>query len=59
MSPNSPEEILRLAWNFMENRILLTGAELNIFGIISQASLTAQDVSSGQRKRGVFSIYIP
>ena len=46
MSYNSPEEILRLAWNFMESRILLTGAELNIFSILSQAPLTAQEVSS-------------
>ena len=46
MSYNSPEEILRLARNFMESRILLTGAELNIFSILSQAPLTAQEVSS-------------
>jgi len=45
MSYNSPEEILRLARNFMESRILLTGAELNIFGILNQASLTAEEVS--------------
>jgi len=46
MNYNSPEEVLRLARNFMESRILLSGAELNLFTILSQAPLTAQDISS-------------
>lgn len=45
MSDNSPEEILRLARNFMECRILLSGAELNLFTILSRAPLSAQEVS--------------
>lgn len=49
MSYNSPEDVLRLARNFMESRILLSGAELNLFTILSQAPLTAQEVS---RKTG-------
>ena len=34
MSDGSPEEVLRLSQNFMESRILLSGAELNLFTII-------------------------
>lgn len=46
MNYNSPEEVLRLARNFMESRILLSGAELNLFTILSQVPLTAQEVSN-------------
>jgi len=45
MSYGNQEEILRLARNFMESRILLSGAELNIFTILSHAPLTAKEVS--------------
>ncbi|HBH86199.1 MAG TPA: hypothetical protein DDY17_01165, partial [Syntrophaceae bacterium] len=45
MSYDSPEEVLRLARNFMESRILLSGAELNLFTLLSQAPLTAKEVS--------------
>jgi len=45
MSYNSPEDLLRLARNFMESRILLSGAELNLFTILSRAPLTAEEVS--------------
>ncbi|MCX5854977.1 MAG: methyltransferase [Deltaproteobacteria bacterium] len=45
MSYSSPEEVLRLARNFMESRILLSGAELNVFTILSHAPLTAKEVS--------------
>jgi SAM-dependent methyltransferase len=46
MSYASPEEVLRLAKNFMESRILLSGAELNLFTILSQAPLSSQEVAS-------------
>jgi predicted O-methyltransferase YrrM len=45
MSYNSPEEILRLARSFMESRILLSGAELNLFTILSQSPLSAKEVA--------------
>ncbi len=45
MSYSSPEEVLKLARNFMESRILLSGAELNVFTILSHAPLTAKEVS--------------
>ena len=47
MGYHSPEEILRLARNFMESRILLSGAELNLFTILSRSPLSAQEVSDG------------
>jgi predicted O-methyltransferase YrrM len=45
MDDNGPEEILKLARNFMECRILLSGAELNLFSILKRESLSAQAVS--------------
>ena len=45
MSYNSPEDVLRLARNFMESRILLSAAELNLFTILSRAPLTAEEVA--------------
>jgi len=45
MSYESAEEILKLARNFMESRILLSGAELNLFTTLSQEALTAKQVS--------------
>jgi hypothetical protein len=46
MSYGSPEEVLRLGMNFMESRILLSGAELNLFTILNPAPLSAQEVAS-------------
>jgi SAM-dependent methyltransferase len=46
MSYGSPEEVLRLAQNFMESRILLSAAELNLFTILNPAPLSAQEVAS-------------
>ena len=46
MSYGSPEEILRLAQNFMESRMLLSAAELNLFTILNPAPLSAQEVAS-------------
>jgi len=45
MSYTSQEEILKLARNFMESRILLSGAELNLFTILSRSPLSAQELS--------------
>ena len=46
MSYDSPEELFRLSQNFMESRILLSGAELNLFTILNPAPLSAQEVAS-------------
>jgi predicted methyltransferase len=46
MSYRSPEEVLRLSQNFMESRILLSGAELNLFTILNPTPLSAQEVAS-------------
>jgi len=46
MSYDSPEEVLRLSQNFMESRILLSGAELNLFTILNPTPLSAQEVAS-------------
>ncbi len=46
MSYGSSEEVLRLAQNFMESRIMLSGAELNLFTILNPAPLSAQEVAS-------------
>jgi precorrin-6B methylase 2 len=40
-----PEEILKLARNFMECRILLSGVELNLFTILAPTPLTAQETA--------------
>jgi hypothetical protein len=47
MSDANPEEVLRFAQNFIESRILLSGAELNPFTNLSQTPLSAQEVASG------------
>jgi len=46
MSYDSLEEVLRLSQNFMESRILLSGAELKLFTILNPAPLSAQEVAS-------------
>ncbi len=46
MSYGSSEEVLRLSQNFMESRIMLSGAELNLFTILNPAPLSAQEVAS-------------
>ena len=45
MSRNSPEEVLRLANNFMESRILLSAAELNLLTVLNSAPLSVQEVA--------------
>jgi len=46
MSRNSPDELLRLANSFMESRILLCAAELNLFTVLNSAPLSAQAVAT-------------
>jgi predicted transcriptional regulator len=41
----TPEEILKSAQGFMESRILLSAAELNLFTILHKAPLSAQEVA--------------
>ena len=45
MNQVSPQTILSLARNFMESRILLTGAELDLFTLLGPAPLPAQEVA--------------
>ena len=42
---NSPEAILKLARQFMENRILLSAAEMNLFTFLDGMPSTAKDLS--------------
>jgi hypothetical protein len=46
MSSINPQTILELARNFMESRILLTGAELDLFTLLTSGSLSAEEVAS-------------
>jgi len=46
MSSITPQIILDLARNFMESRILLTGAELNLFTLLTSGPLSAEEVAS-------------
>ena len=46
MNHVTPEAVLDLARNFMESRILLSGAELNLFTILTPVPLSAQEVAS-------------
>jgi predicted O-methyltransferase YrrM len=42
---NSPEAILKLARQFMESRILLSAAEMNLFSLLDQTPSTAKDLA--------------
>jgi predicted O-methyltransferase YrrM len=46
MLPITPKAILNLARNFMESRILLTGAELNLFTLLASGPLSAEEVAA-------------
>jgi len=46
MNPPTPQAILELARNFMESRVLLTGAELNLFTLLAFETLSAEEVAS-------------
>ena len=45
MTCNTPEELMNLSRHFMASRILLTGADLNIFDLLKRAPLKAQEIS--------------
>jgi predicted O-methyltransferase YrrM len=45
-STGSPEVILKLSQGFMESRILLSAAELNLFTLLAQAPLSAPEVAA-------------
>jgi predicted O-methyltransferase YrrM len=45
MSSINPQTILELARNFMESRILLTGAELDLFTLLASGPLSAEEVA--------------
>ncbi|MEW6263052.1 MAG: methyltransferase [Thermodesulfobacteriota bacterium] len=52
MAPNQgPEKIMALSRGFMESRILLTGAELNLFSHLASQALTAEELAE---KTGFF-----
>jgi hypothetical protein len=55
MNANTPQAILELARNFMESRILLSGAELNLFTLLASSPLSAQELASrtGANIRGL------
>jgi predicted O-methyltransferase YrrM len=55
MSFSNPERILKLSRDFMECRILLTGAQLNIFTILGRKKQTAAElaVQKGLALRGL------
>jgi SAM-dependent methyltransferase len=46
MLPITPKTILDLSRDFMESRILLTGAELNLFTLLASGPLSAQEVAA-------------
>jgi len=46
MNPHTPQAVLDLARNFMESRVLLTGAELNLFTLLTSEPLSAEEVAS-------------
>jgi len=49
------ESILELARNFMASRVLISGAELDIFTLIAKESLTAEEIAAatGTKLRGM------
>ena len=46
MLPISPKTILDLSRNFMESRILLTGAELDLFSVLASKPLSAEELAT-------------
>jgi predicted O-methyltransferase YrrM len=46
MNRMSPEVILGRARDFMESRILLTGAELNLFTLLTPVALSAEEITA-------------
>jgi SAM-dependent methyltransferase len=46
MSATSPDSLLALSRGFQESRVLLTGAELDLFTLLSKETLTAEAIAS-------------
>ena len=46
MTPHTPDSLLALARNFMESRVLLTGAELDLFTLLAPEPLGLDEVAS-------------
>lgn len=55
MENHTADSILGIARNFMESRLLLTGAELNVFGLLAPEPLTAEALAqkTGAQERGM------
>ena len=45
MNSVNPEKLLSLARNFMESRILLSGAEMDLFTLLAPAPLSVQEIA--------------
>jgi len=46
MNESSPEQVLKLVQGFMESRIMLSAAELNLFTMLKQTTLTSGEIAS-------------
>ena len=46
MTPHTPDSLLALARNFMESRVLLTGAELDLFTLLAPEPLGLDEIAS-------------
>src|ERR1019366_4467306 len=46
MTPHTPDSLLALARNFMESRVFLTGAELDLFTLLAPEPLSLDEVTS-------------
>ena len=46
MTPHTPDSLLALARNFMESRVLLTGAELDLFTLLAPGPLGLDEIAS-------------
>ena len=46
MTPHTPDSLLALARNFMESRVLLTGAELDLFTLLAAGPLELDEIVS-------------
>ncbi len=46
MTPHAPDSLLALARNFMESRVFLTGAELDLFTLLAPAPLARDEIAA-------------
>jgi predicted O-methyltransferase YrrM len=55
MTPHTPDSLLALARNFMESRVFLTGAELDLFSLLAPGPLGRDEIASrtGADPRGL------